>query len=232
MQNNGDHTRERLLTAFVVTLVPCAATSVIILGLVGNFVGIQWALALYIINLIIIFALGRIAFKALPGEPTELIMEMSDYKIPHMKTVTKQTWFRLREFIVMAFPLIIAGSLVIKIAEVANLLEPIASIFSPVTVTWLGLPAVAGIALIFGVLRKELTLVMLVTLFAPIPLADAMTPVQMIVFTLVVMLYIPCVATIGALVKEFGWKKAGLITVFEILLALLLGGIAFRLLAI
>ncbi len=225
-------TRERLLTAFVVTLVPCAATSVIILGLVGKFVGIQWALALYIINLIIIFVLGRIAFKALPGEPTELIMEMSDYRIPHMKTVLKQTWFRLREFIVMAFPLIIVGSSVIKIVEIANLLEPIASIFSPVTVTWLGLPAVTGIALIFGVLRKELTLIMLGTLLGTTNFAQVMTPAQMIVFTLVVMLYIPCIATIGAMVKEFGWKKAGLITVFEILLALLLGGIAFRLLTI
>ena len=225
-------TRERLLTAFVVTLVPCAATSVIILGLVGAFVGIEWALALYIINLIIIFVLGRIAFKALPGEPTELIMEMSDYRIPHMKTVAKQTWFRLREFIVMAFPLIIAGSLVIKFAEVMNLLEPIANIMSPITVTWLGLPLMAGIALIFGVLRKELTLIMLATLFAPKSLAAAMNPVQMIVFTLVAMLYIPCVATIGALVKEFGWKKALSITVFEIIFALLVGGIAFRLLTI
>ena len=123
----------------------------------------------------------------------------------------------------LAFSLIIVGSLVIKIAEVANLLEPIASIFSPVTVTWLGLPAVTGIALIFGVLRKELTLIMLGTLLGTTNFAQVMTPAQMIVFTLVVMLYIPCIATIGALVKEFGWKKAWLITVFEILLALLLG---------
>ena len=224
--------RERLLTAFVVTLVPCAATSVIILGLVGTFVGIEWALALYIINLIIIFVLGRIAFKALPGEPTELIMEMSDYKIPHMKSVAKQTWFRLREFIVMAFPLIITGSLVIKIAEITNLLIPIAEIFSPVTVTWLGLPVVTGIALIFGVLRKELTLIMLASLFGTSNFSQVLTPVQIIVFTLVVMLYIPCVATIGALVKELGWKKAWLITVSEILLALLLGGLAFRLITI
>jgi len=224
--------RERLLTAFVVTLVPCAATSVIILGLVGAFVGIEWVLALYIINLIIIFVLGRIAFKALPGEPTELIMEMSDYRIPHMRTVAKQTWFRLREFIVMAFPLIIAGSFVIKLVEVANLLDLIVNLSSPLTVAWLGLPAVTGIALIFGVLRKELTLIMLGTLFGTTNFAQVMTPVQMIVFTLVVMLYIPCVATIGALVKEFGWKTALLITVFEILLALLSGGIAFRLLTI
>jgi len=225
-------TRERLLTAFVVTLVPCAATSVIILGLVGAHVGIEWALALYMVNLVIIFVLGRIAFKALPGEPTELIMEMSDYKIPHMKTVGKQTWFRLREFIVMAFPLIIAGSFVIKLAEIANILDPIANIASPLTVMWLGLPAVTGIALIFGVLRKELTLIMLATLLGTTNFATVMTPIQMIVFTLVVMLYIPCVATIGALVKEFGWKKATTLTLLEIALALVVGGIAFRLLAL
>ena len=225
-------TRERLLAAFVVTLVPCSATTVIILGLVGAFVSIQWALALYLINLLIIFLLGRLAFKALPGEPTALIMEMHDYRAPHLKTVLKQTWFRLVEFITMAFPLIIVGSLVIKTIEILNLLEPLADIISPVTVTWLGLPAIAGIALIFGVLRKELTLIMLATLFEPTNLAHAMTPVQMIVFTLVAMLYIPCVATIAALVKEFGWKKALFIAVFEILLALLLGGIAFRLLSI
>jgi ferrous iron transport protein B len=228
-------TRERLLAAFVVTLVPCAATTAIVLGLVGAFVGIEWALGLYIINLLIIFILGRLAFKVLPGEPTALIMEMSDYKVPHMKTVLKQTWFRLWEFVTMAFPLIIVGSLVIKLVDIMNLLEPIAKSLSPLTVAWLGLPAITGIALIFGVLRKELTVIMLATLLKvkPTDLAQGMTPIpQMIVFTLVAMLYIPCVATIAALVREFGWKKAFFITVFEILLALLLGGIAFRLLSI
>jgi ferrous iron transport protein B len=224
--------RERLLTAFTVTLVPCAATSVVILGLVGAFVGIHWAFILYAINLIIIFILGRIAFKSLPGEPTELIMEMSDYKLPHIKTVVKQTWFRLREFIIMAFPLIIVGSFIIKIAEIVNLLGPITDFFSPITVIWLGLPAITGIALIFGVLRKELTLIMLGTLFGTSNFALVMTPTQMIVFTLVVMLYIPCVATVGVLIKEFGWKKALMITIFEIILALTLGGIAYRILEI
>jgi len=228
-------TRERLLAAFVVTLVPCAATTAIVLGLVGAFVGIEWALALYIVNLLIIFVLGRLAFKVLPGEPTALIMEMSDYKVPHMKTVLKQTWFRLWEFVTMAFPLIIVGSLVIKLVDIMNLLEPIANSLSPLTVTWLGLPAITGIALIFGVLRKELTVIMLATLLEvkPTDLAQYMTPIpQMVVFTLVAMLYIPCIATIAALAKEFGWKKALFITVFEILLALFLGGIAFRLLTI
>ena len=226
--------RERLLAAFVTTLVPCAARTVIILGLVGQFLGIQWALTLYIINILIIFALGRLASRVLPGEPTALIMEMHDYRWPHLKTVLKQTWFRLAEFIKIAFPLIIVGSLAIKLAEVFGLLEPIATVLSPITVTWLGLPAIIGITLIFGVLRKELTLVMLVTLLGTTNFADVpgFGPVQMVVFTLVAMFYIPCIATIAALVREFGWKKALFITVFEILFALTIGGIASRLLVL
>jgi len=224
--------RERLLAIFVVTLVPCAATTVIILGLVGAFVGVEWALLLYVIDLVVIFVLGKVAFKALPGEPTGLIMEIHDYRVPHVETVVKQTWFRLWEFVKMAFPLIIAGSFVIKLADILGLLEPIADFLSPITVVWLGLPAITGITLIFGVLRKELTLIMLATLLGTANFAEVpgFGPVQMIVFTLVAMLYIPCVATIGALVKELGWKKAWLITAFEITFAIVVGGIAYRVL--
>jgi ferrous iron transport protein B len=222
--------RERLLAAFVTTLVPCAARTVIILGLVGQFLGIQWALALYMINLLFIVLLGRLAFKILPGEPTALIMEMHAYKAPHVKTVLKQTWFRLAEFIKIALPLIIVGSLVLRIAEVASLLDPIATAISPVTVMWLGLPAIAGIALIFGVLRKELTLIMLAAFLGTTNFAQVLTPVQMIVFTLVAMFYIPCIATIAALVREFGWKRAMSITTFEIVFAIGIGGIALRIL--
>ena len=183
---------------------------------------------LYVIDLLIIFALGRLAFRTLPREPTALIMEMHDYRVPHLKTVLKQTWFRLAEFIKIAFPLIIVGSLAIKLAEVLGLLEPIATMLSPVTVMLLGLPAITGITLIFGVLRKELTLIMLATLLG----TQVLTPVQMIVFTLVAMFYIPCIATIAALVREFGWKKALFITAFEIVFAISLGGVALRLLTL
>ena len=224
--------RERVLAAFVTTLVPCAARTVIILGLVGQFLGIQWALVLYIIDLLIIFFLGRLAFNTLPGEPTALIMEMHSYKVPHLKTVLKQTWFRLAEFIKIAFPLIIVGSLAVKLAEVLGLLEPIAAVLSPVTVVWLGLPAITGITLIFGVLRKELTLIMLATLLGTTNFAQVLTPVQMVVFTLVAMFYIPCVATIAALVREFGFKKTIFITAFEIVFAISVGGIALRVLTL
>ena len=222
--------RERLIAGFVTTLVPCAARTVIILGLVGAFMGVQWALALYIFDLLVIFILGRIAFKVLPEEPTALIMEMGDYRFPHLKTVIQQSWFRLEEFIKMAFPLIIVGSIAVKLLEGLNLLEPMGYLLSPVTVVWLGLPAVTGVTLIFGVLRKELTLIMLASLLGTTNFASVLTPLQMVVFTLVAMFYIPCISTIAVLVKEFGLKKALSITLFEIVFAIVLGGVAFRLL--
>ncbi len=224
--------RERFLAAFVVTLIPCAARTVIILGLVGAFLGMQWALALYIIDLAIVFLLGRLAFKALPGEPTALIMEMPDYRIPHLKTIVKQTWFRLREFLEISFPLIIVSSVIIKLVEVYGLLKPLSQILSPITVNWLGLPEITGVTLIFGILRKELTLIMLAALLGTTNFQAVLTPLQMFVFTLVVMLYIPCIATIAACTREFGWKKALTITVIEILFAILAGGLAYRFLAV
>jgi len=54
----------------------------------------------------------------------------------------------------------------------------------------------------------------------------------MIVFSLVTMLYIPCIATIAALIKELGWKKASIITIFEIMFSIFVGGIMFRLLTL
>ena len=40
--------RERFITGFLTTLVPCSARTVIIMGLVGKFVGINWAFGLYL----------------------------------------------------------------------------------------------------------------------------------------------------------------------------------------
>jgi ferrous iron transport protein B len=73
---------------------------------------------------------------------------------------------------------------------------------------------------------------MLAALLGTTNFAQVLTPVQMVVFTLVAMLYIPCVATIAVLIKEFGSKKAIFITAFEIVFATAVGGIAFRLLTL
>lgn len=222
--------RERMIAVFVTTLIPCAAVTTVVLGLVGRYVGMQWALLLYVIDLAIVFVLGRIAFKAFPGEPSGLIMEMPPLRAPHATTIAKQTWFRMEGFVKIAFPIIIASTVLVKLLDILGLVGVLSAFMSPVTVAWLGLPAVTGILLIFGVLRKELTIVMLAALLGTSNFALVMTPVQMLTFCLVVMLYIPCASTIAALVKETGWKKALYVTVFRIAFAIVVGGIFYRIL--
>ncbi len=224
--------RERLISVFAVTLVPCAAVTVVVLGLVGSHVGIEYAFLLYLFNLLVIFALGRIAFKALPGEPVGLIMEMPSYRVPNAKVVLRQTWIRLKDFIIIAFPFIIVGSLILSGLEIAGWLDSVSEVLSPITVGLLGLPVTAGVVLVFGFLRKELTLIMFAALVAPASLSSAMDPVQMVVFTLVVMFYVPCIATLAVLVREIGWKRTGIIVAVKLLLALMIGAVAFRVLSL
>ena len=217
--------RERMIAIFATTLVPCAATTVIILGLVGEYVGLTWALALYAINLAIILVLGRIAFKVLPGEPIGLIMEIPPYRMPTMKVTAQKTWFKLKDFVFRAFPLIVIGNMVIVGLDLLGFLPVIEQVMNPITVGWLGLPSITGITFIFGVMRKELTLIMLASLMGTSNFATVLTSRQMIVYAAVSMIYIPCIATIAALVRELGYRKAIFITVFETSFAILIGGL-------
>jgi ferrous iron transport protein B len=84
---------------------------------------------------------------------------------------------------------------------------------------------VALVVLIFGVLRKELALIMLATLMHTPHLGTVMTSQQMYVFALIVMLYVPCVSTIAALRREFGSRRAALVSAGEVALALVLGAL-------
>ena len=220
--------REKTLAIFLTTLIPCAGRTIIILGLVGRYVGLEWALGLYALDLLLILAIGRIAYKTLPGEPTGLIMEVPPYRMPHFGTVLKRTWFETSSFVAVALPLMILGSVFLKALEVLGMLRPISSLLSPVTVGLLRLPPIAGVVLIFGVLRKELTLIMLSTMSGTGDLSLILTPSQMIVFSVVTMFYIPCLGTVAALYRELGWKKTLAITLSEVALALVVGGLLSR----
>jgi len=224
--------RERLICAFVASLVPCAARSIVIMGLVAEYVGFEFAIALYIIDFIIIFALGRLAFKAVPGEPMGLIMEIPPYRWPTLQVTASRTWFKLKDFVYTAFPIIVAGNLAIHLADLVGFLDFVQRVLSPITVWWLGLPIATGVILIFGILRKELTLILLASIMGTSNFSLVLTPVQMFVFAFVVMIYVPCVATIAVLVKEFGYKRAIIITVTEVGLAVALGGLVFRILTL
>jgi ferrous iron transport protein B len=222
--------RERLLASFAITFSPCTARTIIIFGLVAAFIGIPWALALYVVDLFIMFVVVKVAVKVVPGELTGLIMEMHSFKIPSFSVVVKQTWARTKSLIYIVFPMYMVGTALVQGAYALGILQSVNSALSFLTVGWLGLPAVGGILLIFGAARKELILLMAVALYGT-NLAAFFTPVQLIVLALVGTIY-PCFATVGALTREFGWKAAWAIIGVNLAVAILIGGIAAKLLVL
>jgi Fe2+ transport system protein B len=72
----------------------------------------------------------------------------------------------------------------------------------------LGLPAAVGTTLIFGIMRKELSLVMLNEALGTTQFHTVLTQTQLLTFTVFVLFYIPCASTIAALSREIGWRGA------------------------
>ena len=131
-------------------------------------------LLLYVVDVVVIFALGRVAMKVIPGKSTGLIMEMSSFKMPSLKVVLKQTWARTKSIIYIVFPIYIVGSALLQALYVYNVLTPISNALSPLTVWWLGLPAAAGVLLILGTVRKEFVLLGAVAIFGTTNLASVL----------------------------------------------------------
>ncbi|MCP8309662.1 MAG: ferrous iron transport protein B [archaeon] len=227
--------RERVIASTLIVLVPCSARIAIIVGAVANLIGWSYGYMILIFEVLLIGFVGLGLNKLLKGEPSSLIMEISPFTTPSINTVLKKTWFRLKDFILIGFPIIAVGSLIVGALYETKLLWIISEPLIPIITGFLGLPIVAGLALIFGVLRKELALELLVALaivqYGTIDsLLTFMTPFQLFIFALVVTIYIPCVATISVLIKELGLKNALLISVFTIVLAFTIGGLANRIL--
>ncbi len=227
-----ENRRDRLIATFLTTMVPCSARTSVVLGLVGAFVGWQWAVGLLVFQLIVIYFLGWILNKLVPSTSPGIIMEIPDYHLPALKIVWQQAWFKFKDFLTIGIPFIIIGSIVIESLRVFNWLGYITNILTPLTVIWLGLPAFTGILLIFGILRKEASLALLISFAGGAAITSVISPLQMVVFSLVIMLYIPCISTIAVLLKETGVKITVLIVLAEIALAIFIGGIAYRFLGL
>jgi len=226
--------RERILASTLIVLVPCSARTAVILGAVANSVGCFYAVLIFVFEVALIGFVGWGLHRLLPGESSGLVMEMFPFRVPSASAIAKKTWFRFKDFAFLALPIVTLGSLVMGVLYETKYLWAVADLMQPIVLGLLGLPAVAGITLMLGVLRKELTLELLVALAIVQYGATAqnllvfMTPLQIFVFALVVTIYVPCVATVAVLGRELGWKNALFITAFTIALALVVGGLAYR----
>jgi len=228
--------RERVIASALATLTPCSARTAVIIGAVAAFAGWQWALFTYFVVFVIGVSAGLGLNRLLPGQKGAFVMEMFPFRRPVIRQVAAKTWRRFREFVWDAAPIILIGSMVLGALYETGLVWKLTAPLSPVVEGWLMLPAVAGLTLVFAVLRKELALQLLLV-FAAVSVGGAvadissiMTKPQIITYAIVNTIYIPCLATIAVLRRELGWQWTAAISAGTIVLALAVGGVVARLL--
>jgi ferrous iron transport protein B len=209
--------RERFIAATLISIaVPCAALQAMIIGLVGGR-GVQYLLIVYGTLFIVWVILGFILNKTVKGFSPELLIEIPPYRLPPWRALFQKLWMRTRGFLVEAIPIILAAVAAINILYYFGVFDAIANFTAPVVTGLLGLPKEAVTAIAIGFLRKDVALGML----APL----ALTSGQLVVGSVVLAMFFPCIATFVVLLRELGvvrmLKAAGIM----IVAALAVGGI-------
>jgi len=216
--------RDRFITSVLTTMIPCAARITIIFGLVAFYLGPHAAIFVFIFNIVVVAVAGKILSNIMPEITPGMILEIPAYHVPSIKILLSKVWLRMKEFIVIAWPLLIIGSVVLSLLKHWNLEGFINQLISPVTLL-LGLPVAVGVTLLFGVLRKGLSMVMLVQALGVTDISTVMSATQIMTFTIFVLFYVPCVATIAVLIKEIGNKRTIFAVIFTFLIAIILATI-------
>jgi ferrous iron transport protein B len=209
--------RERFIAATLMAIaIPCMAQIAMVFGLMGKYgahgLGLVFG-TLFIVWLILGFLLNKI----LKGESPEIFVEIPPYRFPYFPALLKKLWMRVIWFLKEAIPFMLLGVLIVNILYALHIIEFIGKFAEPIVTGVLGLPPEAVGALVIGFLRKDVAVGML----APLGLSME----QMIIASVVLTMYFPCVATFTTLLKELGIKDMAKSTGIMIVSALIVGSI-------
>ncbi|MFC1911949.1 FeoB small GTPase domain-containing protein [Chloroflexota bacterium] len=189
--------RERFIAATLISIaVPCAALQAMIFGLVGQRGG-QYVAIVYGTLFLVWIILGFILNRFAKGFSPELLIEVPPYRLPPWRTVLLKLWTRVRGFLREAIPIILAAVLIMNVLHILGVFDAIANFTAPVVTRLLGLPKEAVVALVVGFLRKDVAVGML----APL----ALTAEQLVVGSVVLAMFFPCMATFAVLLRELEW---------------------------
>ncbi len=191
-----DSPKQRYMAATLITMaIPCAAQSAMIFGMLAPS-GLRYVAMVYISLFIVFVAAGMLLHRLIGGESPEIFLEIPPYRMPDAKSLLKKTFVRLRDFLKEAVPYIAIGMVVMNIFYLTGLMHAIGQALRPIVSGLLGLPSDAATALIIGFLRKDVGIGM----FAPL----GMSPEQLVVASVVLAIYFPCIATLMVMLKELG----------------------------
>ncbi|WP_397539341.1 ferrous iron transport protein B [Rummeliibacillus pycnus] len=233
--------KERLITILLTPLMSCSARLPVYALFVGAFFAKYQTMIvffLYVLGIVLALLMAKIFSKILLKNETSIfVVELPPYRIPQTKTLLRSTWDKGKGFIRKAGTFIFGGSVIIWLLSYAgpnglgvemddSFLAIIGGLFAPILAplgfgTWQ-----AGASLLTGFLAKEVVVSSMNIIYhAPnmdslqALLTQAYTPLSAFSFIVFILLYIPCLATVGTIKKETGSTKW---TYFSIIYALIL----------
>jgi len=221
--------KEKLYAASFLSFIPCSSRTAIIMGIVGFYGSISLAIYVFITLFLSAIIWGIIARKIFKPEVNHLILELPPYRKPLLKNILVKSWLRMKDFIYIVIPLLIIGGMAYGILDALKVTKFFIAPLSPIT-SWLNLPEITIIPLLFGILQKDLTGGMLISTLGK-DLSTSLTSLQIYTFGVAATIGIPCINAFGMLIKEFGLKKAILLTIISVSFGIGLAGIIWRIIS-
>jgi ferrous iron transport protein B len=188
--------------------------------------------SLYVLGIVVAILVGKfLSDRVFKAEESYFVMELPPYRIPTAKSLLIHMWEKSSSFLkkmgtvilcvvvlVWAFSNLPFG---VDAGSESSILGMLGSVIAPVfSLAGFG-NWQSGVALITGFAAKEAVVGTLGTLYGvgsdgaglTAAIQQAFTPLSAISFMIMTLLYVPCVATIGAVRKETNSKKWAVIVV-------------------
>ncbi|GGF85316.1 ferrous iron transport protein B [Paenibacillus aceti] len=231
-----EQSKERMLTMLLVPLMSCSARLPVYALFAGIFFARSQALivfSLYLLGIVLALLLAKLFSMFMFKDSKSFFMvELPPYRMPQSVTLFRSTWEKGKGFLRKAGTFILGGSVLIWLLTylgpggVAETMDDsflawigglFASMLQPLGFgTWQ-----SGAALITGFMAKEVVVSTMVIIYHASDMsgligqiAMAFTPLQAYSFMVFVLLYTPCLATVGVLRKETASWKWTLFSIF------------------
>ncbi|MCX8104106.1 MAG: ferrous iron transporter B [Candidatus Bipolaricaulota bacterium] len=194
--------REKLIATLLLALaIPCSAQLGVILGLLaGNSLAVGIWAGVIALNFVLI---GFLTARLLPGERSLFYIEIPPLRWPSPSNVLVKTYTRVRWYLREILPFFLIASVVIWLGQITHVFEVFVNALA-VVVQAIGLPQGAAVAFLFGFFRRDYGAAGLYDLHD----AGALSGVSLVVASVTLTLFVPCIAQFMITAKERGWKTA------------------------
>ncbi len=228
--------RDRKMTILLTPFMSCSA-KLPIYGFFASTFFPKWSglimVSLYFIGIFMGILVALISKNTVfKGKAVPFVMELPNYRMPGAKNVSQLLWEKAKDFLQRAFTVIFIASIVIWFLQSFdlgfNLVDDssrsilavaagyIAPVFSPLGFgDWR-----FSTALITGFMAKESVVsTMNVLVGSSDSLLSLLTPLSAMSLLVFCLLYTPCVAAVASVRRELGSKWAGIVVVFQCVIA-------------